>query len=660
MTQFVRNLPALRASGKKLLAAAGAAAWGAAGLLAARCSLFGLALPFAAALVLTAPAGLLPLAAAGGVLGSLLFLPTAAAARQIAAIGGAVLARLIWREKDSRLPMFLSAAGLLAAETAVQLRLGGSFGASFAAMAQAGVLLALAESGAQLFSAAAKGGVEYALKKYRAQGALWLAAAVGSLACYAPLQVSLAAVAASCAALWLYEAARHETAVLLALTAALSLTAADQTLAAPALGMAAGILVVSLTNPAGRTKQAAVFAGAACWGLAAGGIAALGGLAATTLGAALFLLLPAQNMTKVRADDPAAACAAKLTKLSCALADVSDTVTKVCTALPTAVPQGDLSDALCAGVCKHCRHSCVCWVERANDTADGLLKLMEAGTASLPLPPQLAGCVCPELFAKAVNDYFARRLALRCAAVRTGALRSAVTEQLGVLSHTLADTARSLTVPTPVLRYRAQVATQGDAAQEISADAQRSLTDEEGWLHLILADGTGTGRAAAVDGTLAVSLMRRLLAAGFDTRAAAQLVNISLSLTGTESSATLDVVSIDLTCGRCRVYKAGAAPTYFVRSGRVGELSASSLPVGMLGDVQDSMTELALSEGDLVVLLSDGMLTGGTAWIPPILENTLNDTPEQIAHSLLEGAKKRRSTRADDTTVTVVRVKNRD
>lgn len=62
---------------------------------------------------------------------------------------------------------------------------------------------------------------------------------------------------------------------------------------------------------------------------------------------------------------------------------------------------------------------------------------------------------------------------------------------------------------------------------------------------MILCDGMGTGRPAAVDGSLAAELTARLLKAGFTAELAARLVNVALALkSDEESGATLDLISV--------------------------------------------------------------------------------------------------------------------
>ena len=107
------------------------------------------------------------------------------------------------------------------------------------------------------------------------------------------------------------------------------------------------------------------------------------------------------------------------------------------------------------------------------------------------------------------------------------------------------------------------------ARGEVSGDAVQQFCSPTA-AQMILCDGMGTGRPAAVDGNLAAELTARLLKAGFTAELAARLVNVALALKSEdESGATLDLISVDLYTGTARLFKAGAAPGFLVHGGRV-------------------------------------------------------------------------------------------
>lgn len=192
----------------------------------------------------------------------------------------------------------------------------------------------------------------------------------------------------------------------------------------------------------------------------------------------------------------------------------------------------------------------------------------------------------------------------------------------------------------------------GDAVQQFCSPAAAQM---------ILCDGMGTGRPAAVDGNMAAELTARLLKAGFTAELAARLVNVALALKGDdESGATLDLISVDLYTGTARLFKAGAAPGFIVHGGKARAVGGASLPVGILGAVNGQSRVVHLAAGDVAVLVSDGLLVDGSSWVMQQLELSAaaGDAPDQIAKTLVEAARTRAENtgRPDDITAAVLRL----
>ena len=206
---------------------------------------------------------------------------------------------------------------------------------------------------------------------------------------------------------------------------------------------------------------------------------------------------------------------------------------------------------------------------------------------------------------------------------------------------------------------RAVFGAAGAAARgSISGDAVQQFCSPTA-AQMILCDGMGTGRPAAVDGNLAAELTARLLKAGFTAELAARLVNVALALKSEdESGATLDLVSVDLYTGTARLFKAGAAPGFLVHGGRVRVVGDASLPVGILGGVNGQSRVVHLTAGDYIVLVSDGLLVDGAGWVAKQLELSAaaGETPENIARTLVETARVRaqKTGRPDDITAAVL------
>lgn len=211
----------------------------------------------------------------------------------------------------------------------------------------------------------------------------------------------------------------------------------------------------------------------------------------------------------------------------------------------------------------------------------------------------------------------------------------------------------------PLLRAvfgRAGAAAKGD----VSGDAVQQFCSPAA-AQMILCDGMGTGRPAAVDGNMAAELTARLLKAGFTAELAARLVNVALALKGDdESGATLDLISVDLYTGTARLFKAGAAPGFIVHGGKARAVGEASLPVGILGAVNGQSRVVHLAAGDLAVLVSDGLLVDGSGWVMQQLELSAaaGDAPENIAKTLVDAARARAEStgRPDDITAAVLRL----
>ena len=208
---------------------------------------------------------------------------------------------------------------------------------------------------------------------------------------------------------------------------------------------------------------------------------------------------------------------------------------------------------------------------------------------------------------------------------------------------------------------RAVFGAAGAAAQgEVSGDVVQQFCSP-GAAQMILCDGMGTGRPAAVDGNLAAELTARLLKAGFTAELAARLVNVALALKSEEESgATLDLVSVDLYTGAARLFKAGAAPGFIVHGGKARAVGEPSLPVGVAGAVNGQSRVVHLAAGDLAVLVSDGLLVDGSGWVLKQLElaGAAGDSPDKIAGELVETARARadKTGRPDDITAAVLRL----
>ena len=174
----------------------------------------------------------------------------------------------------------------------------------------------------------------------------------------------------------------------------------------------------------------------------------------------------------------------------------------------------------------------------------------------------------------------------------------------------------------------------------------------------ILSDGMGCGGRAAVDSAMAAGIAQRLWQADFAPDAILQTVNAALLVKSREESlATLDVAVIDTHSGRLDLYKAGAATTLLRSKGRISRLENTGLPVGILPDIRFAHTRDTLSEGDVLLLVSDGALCGGVAAVEEILAAHPDGADMQaLAQTVVEAAVSAEGEHPDDITAVALRL----
>lgn len=193
---------------------------------------------------------------------------------------------------------------------------------------------------------------------------------------------------------------------------------------------------------------------------------------------------------------------------------------------------------------------------------------------------------------------------------------------------------------------------------KLCGDCLEYFNDGFGKTYAVVCDGMGTGGRAAVDGNMAVSVMGRLLRSGLSADSSLQIVNSALMIKSEdESLSTLDVTSVDLYTGRVTLRKAGAPVTYIRKGSRVIAKEMPSLPAGILNGIKFSTDTLNLSTGDMIVMVSDGVVTGDEKWLERLIRTWNEGSTQELARAVVEEAMKRRSeSNDDDITALAIRI----
>jgi len=218
-----------------------------------------------------------------------------------------------------------------------------------------------------------------------------------------------------------------------------------------------------------------------------------------------------------------------------------------------------------------------------------------------------------------------------------------------------AGTAKLTMTQQAVFRLAIGTAQHGANAASLCGDYHDNFADSQGRHVLLVSDGMGTGSRAGLESALAAEIFGTLVRGGLGFAAAVRMVNQALLLkSGDESLATLDAVGVNLFTGQVEFCKAGGALSFVRRGERTQKIELSALPAGILGTINPAEHHTTLAAGDVIVLVSDGMLGSDDAWICETLQSWDGEDMQALADYLAEQAmelRQRGGMREDDLTV---------
>jgi stage II sporulation protein E len=217
-------------------------------------------------------------------------------------------------------------------------------------------------------------------------------------------------------------------------------------------------------------------------------------------------------------------------------------------------------------------------------------------------------------------------------------------------------------LPAPSYRFIAAGYSRPKVAGDVSGDSFSALELPDGRQALILSDGMGSGAKAAQESQTAVRLVERLLAAGLGKDVVLRTLNAVLALRSSEECfATLDLALLNPYTAVAEFIKVGSCPTFLRRGHTVTVLNPGSPPLGILPVVSPAVIRKNMRNGDMLVMISDGVLevrgerAAGIDWLLNYLKHSSED-PEQLALSILDLAQRRAGGVRDDMTVLTVSV----
>lgn len=161
-----------------------------------------------------------------------------------------------------------------------------------------------------------------------------------------------------------------------------------------------------------------------------------------------------------------------------------------------------------------------------------------------------------------------------------------------------------------------------------------------------LCDGMGIGRKASRESSVAIELLEKLMEIKMDKTMIVRTINSFLrSKSKDEIFTTLDLGFIDLYTGRLQVLKNGSPSTFIKRKERVDVINSKSLPIGILADVDSKIYEDYLEDGDILIMMSDGVLDcnksdeNSVDWMKRVIMGINSQNPKRITEEITNIAK---------------------
>ena len=198
----------------------------------------------------------------------------------------------------------------------------------------------------------------------------------------------------------------------------------------------------------------------------------------------------------------------------------------------------------------------------------------------------------------------------------------------------------------------------GDSSIQIKLDDDKCL--------IVLSDGMGSGIEARKSSQIVIKMMKKLLSAGFDKDDSVELINSTIKLTTEEVYATIDTSIFDLYNGTVEFIKNGACKTYIKNKQNVDTVESNALPLGILNNVEISVFDKDISDGDIFVMCSDGIIDSkeeeqGDKWFIKLLKNISTNNVQKMADILLnEAFDNNYGICKDDMTIIVVKVSKKN
>lgn len=196
----------------------------------------------------------------------------------------------------------------------------------------------------------------------------------------------------------------------------------------------------------------------------------------------------------------------------------------------------------------------------------------------------------------------------------------------------------------------------------VSGDCNLQMKLKDGKYLLAISDGMGSGKTARESSRLTIKMLEDMMVNGFDNDELINFINDSVNInTDSEMYATLDFAILDLFEGNIKIAKSGACSTYIKNKKSVKNIQSQTMPVGMIEKAELDIQKIPVSDGDIIVMCSDGLLESQNEikkdWIEEYLRNISTTNVQKVADLMVaEAIDNSFGIARDDITVIIAKV----
>ncbi len=174
-----------------------------------------------------------------------------------------------------------------------------------------------------------------------------------------------------------------------------------------------------------------------------------------------------------------------------------------------------------------------------------------------------------------------------------------------------------------------------------------------------LSDGMGSGDYAKKVSSVSLSLIESLYKAGIDSNVILQTVNKLLAINTEDSFTALDISVVNLKTGQADFIKYGSPYGFIIGDDGIKIVEGNTLPLGILSELKPSVCSCNLSNGDMLLFVTDGVADAFNSAneIIDFLKGVLAKNPQTLTDQVIKKALSlSNGVKNDDMTALAVRI----